>query len=584
MKKVIFNYLVRISIDPKDGGLVLHNPENKKSFFINEKVEEFLLLLNSFKIPKVLPKGETFNTLFKNGFLVEYNQKRVQEFKAVWEKHNWEDFDYFLKASGDYEFVDVDKSQGKVEEIKVNLFKIYLNDSIENNASRSIYEEITKNSDEIFLPNKDLSANKSFFPTIFSRRTTRKFNYQKVSKEELSWILYKSFEEIRNRKKSVIENLDKSLSNLSISHSLWLSAVISVNKVEGLENGYYYYNYMNHSLKLIRKDSNYEELLKIVIGQRFLCGSAFSVFISINFHNIFWRFRYSAAYKSALLSAVELAQKIITCSVAINLGVFQTPAIRDEDAEKILKSKPLIEEFVYYLAVGKYDKEENYSLFAECYDELMGDREGDAKKIIDLLNKSKKKIKKVLDVSCGTGSVTNYLSKEYAIEGIDNSKKMIEIAKIKYPHINFYQANMTNFNLKTRYDAITCNFDSVNHLTLLDSWVSFFRNAYRHLNKGGVLIFDINTVEKLEGLTLLPASVINTQNLKVSMFVEKVDKNLYNWNLKSEKFEENILESAYSEKLVLAELNKLFKKVEVIDYGAKDMRSKNKILHFICKK
>ena len=93
----------------------------------------------------------------------------------------------------------------------------------------------------------------------------------------------------------------------------------------------------------------------------------------------------------------------------------------------------------------------------------------DIEKITKILPKTK--FKKILDVGCGTGKHAYLLSKKgYKPVGIGLSKQMIEYAKKHYKKIPFKVANVTNFKLKDKFNAIIA-LDSV--LTFLPSKKDF---------------------------------------------------------------------------------------------------------------
>lgn len=61
----------------------------------------------------------------------------------------------------------------------------------------------------------------------------------------------------------------------------------------------------------------------------------------------------------------------------------------------------------------------------------------------------------ILDIGCAIGSFTKYVAdKGYAIEGIDISSKMIEIASKKVNNATFYVMDMTNITLTKKYDGL----------------------------------------------------------------------------------------------------------------------------------
>ena len=48
------------------------------------------------------------------------------------------------------------------------------------------------------------------------------------------------------------------------------------------------------------------------------------------------------------------------------------------------------------------------------------------------------------------------------------------------------------------YDLISCNHDVVNMLPTPEAWGTFFKNVYKHLNNGGIFLFDYYTKRKLQ--------------------------------------------------------------------------------------
>ncbi len=106
---------------------------------------------------------------------------------------------------------------------------------------------------------------------------------------------------------------------------------------------------------------------------------------------------------------------------------------------------------------------------------------------------SKKQIKTILDLGCGTGLHDKELSKRgYKITGLDLSSEMIEIAKEKNPTEEFTVGNMSNFHLDgKKFDAIISMFSSMGYLTENKQIESFLNSVKKHLDKDGLLILDV---------------------------------------------------------------------------------------------
>lgn len=104
----------------------------------------------------------------------------------------------------------------------------------------------------------------------------------------------------------------------------------------------------------------------------------------------------------------------------------------------------------------------------------------------------------ILDLGCGTGFSTGYLSQHYngnQIIGIDISSEMLKKAKEKFPQIQFVCDDMLNYLKKQPNNsaALICS-----------SWAIGYSNpqkiaieAHRVLEKGGIFAFIVNTLDTL---------------------------------------------------------------------------------------
>lgn len=140
-------------------------------------------------------------------------------------------------------------------------------------------------------------------------------------------------------------------------------------------------------------------------------------------------------------------------------------------------------------------KDYDYATFAEHYDEIEidKDRSNILNNVIDKLLK-KFKVKKILDMTCGTGVQVKYISgKGYDIIGSDLSKEMLDIAKKKCSNINFYQGDI-RIAQYGKFDAVITIFNAIGHLSRKD-FEKAINNISKNLNKGGIYIFDIFNLE-----------------------------------------------------------------------------------------
>lgn len=109
-----------------------------------------------------------------------------------------------------------------------------------------------------------------------------------------------------------------------------------------------------------------------------------------------------------------------------------------------------------------------------------------------LLYKYLKKGDNILDLCCGTGHIAKYFEDEgFNVFGIDGSKAMLFYAEENAKKSRFYQMDARDFTLEESFKAITCNFDSINHILNEEDLLKVFKNVYNHLKDDGVFYFDI---------------------------------------------------------------------------------------------
>jgi len=98
----------------------------------------------------------------------------------------------------------------------------------------------------------------------------------------------------------------------------------------------------------------------------------------------------------------------------------------------------------------------------------------------------------LLDVACGTGLHSSYLSAYYQVEGLDLDVRMIEAAKLKCPELTFHVGDMRNFDLGPggQFDVITCLFSSIGYVGTVAGLNQAIANFERHLKPGGLLFVE----------------------------------------------------------------------------------------------
>lgn len=145
----------------------------------------------------------------------------------------------------------------------------------------------------------------------------------------------------------------------------------------------------------------------------------------------------------------------------------------------------------------------SYSFFAKYYDELTQNVEYSrrADYFSALLLSCGIEFGTVLDLACGTGSLTVELAKRgYDMIGVDASGDMLCRAQNKAFESGvspmFLCQRMQELDLYGTVDAAVCSLDSINHLTDEEDVRRTFERLRLFVAPGGVFIFDVNTVYK----------------------------------------------------------------------------------------
>lgn len=144
-----------------------------------------------------------------------------------------------------------------------------------------------------------------------------------------------------------------------------------------------------------------------------------------------------------------------------------------------------------------------YTNFAVVYDTFMDDTpyEEWSTYMLSLLEKEKITGGILLDLGCGTGTITELLAKSgYDVIGIDNSADMLNIAiekKAASGHdILYLMQDMRAFELYGTVKAVVSVCDCLNYIINEEELLSVFRLVNNYLDPGGVFIFDFNSVHK----------------------------------------------------------------------------------------
>ena len=148
-----------------------------------------------------------------------------------------------------------------------------------------------------------------------------------------------------------------------------------------------------------------------------------------------------------------------------------------------------------------------YEALAASYDRLTNDVDYEAtvEFYMQILRREGLKPRTVVDLACGTGSVTEILARRgYPVLGVDMSEEMLTVAAMKTADIEpmprFSCQFLQELRLPRGVDMAVCALDSLDYILDPEDCKEAIRRAWKALNPGGIFIFDVNTPEKLRAM------------------------------------------------------------------------------------
>ena len=148
-----------------------------------------------------------------------------------------------------------------------------------------------------------------------------------------------------------------------------------------------------------------------------------------------------------------------------------------------------------------------YKNLAASYDRLTNDVDYNAtvEFYMEILRREGLSPQTVVDLACGTGSVTEILARKgYRITGVDMSEEMLTEAAMKTMDMEqppmYSCQKLQNLRLPRGVDMAVCALDSLDYILDPADCKEAIRRTYKALNPGGIFIFDVNTPEKLRAM------------------------------------------------------------------------------------
>tara|TARA_B100000614_G_scaffold82994_1_gene74466 strand:+ start:14656 stop:15411 length:756 start_codon:yes stop_codon:yes gene_type:complete len=236
---------------------------------------------------------------------------------------------------------------------------------------------------------------------------------------------------------------------------------------------------------------------------------------------------------------------------------------------------------------------------AQLYDDIMWWKKDDINFWLKIIKKFR--IKKILELCCGTGRIGNELiNEDLDYHGIDISKSFIDFFKNKNKNQeNIICKDARSFNNNHKYDLIFIGFNSISHILKNTDLQNMLKCVKNHMHEDSLFIIDTfvphaDFLYKEPSLKKDILDFINTQNKKKLTIYESANYDSENEinNIRWEFFESKNKLFYYDFKMrmyfpdtlfsILAELNY---SIEYIygDYDLNTFNEKSEKQIYLCK-
>ena len=308
-------------VEAYDGKIIVSSPRTRLR--LNVRADVLSLLLGArdgleANWPDGTPEAAV-QRLADYGFLVTENQEPPAPW-ADWGTTAWS----FHNRIRDTDFVDesAESTQRYVEVL----------------ATRPRPSSIRRPPSEriLLLPRIRVRCEAPYLDVLESRRTHRHFEDTPLDLDRFSDMLHYSFAPLRFADAGPLGTLQlRAAASGGARHEC--EAFVFVFNVRGVDPGLYLYDGIRHGLVPVDADAGREEAEHLTHRQGFFTACSFGVFTAAVAERMLWKYPDPRAYKIMLHNVGHMAQVFSMTAGALGLGGALTGAIRDSEADTLLR-------------------------------------------------------------------------------------------------------------------------------------------------------------------------------------------------------------------------------------------------------
>jgi SagB-type dehydrogenase family enzyme len=216
-------------------------------------------------------------------------------------------------------------------------------------AYRVEFKQLLDAEERVLLPRADGGGN--VLQAISRRRSTRAFASQQMALGELAEILAAAYG--LSRTISLPGGLEARARPVPSAGALYpLELYPLLSRVDGIADGLYHYDILDHALERLETDVGPETLDEVIVAAPFVRNANAVVFLSAVFDRTLHKYG-ARGYRYILLEAGHVAQNLCLLAAERGLASLCVGGFIDARVNRLLELEPRVEAVVYCVALGR---------------------------------------------------------------------------------------------------------------------------------------------------------------------------------------------------------------------------------------